>query len=88
MFTGDFEKNAPKNDFGVANHVKRFMLSPLTMSAPYDRYIIAHVTGTSYLGKSGWTSKAFARRFDTYEAAEDFLIECGLDLEGANVEAV
>jgi hypothetical protein len=51
-------------------------------------YIIAHVTGTSYLGKSGWTSKAFARRFDTYEAAEDFLIECGLDLEGANVEAV
>ncbi len=51
-------------------------------------YVIAHVTGTSYLGKSGWTSKSFARRFDTYEAAEDFLIECGLDFEGANVEAV
>lgn len=51
-------------------------------------YIIAHWTGTSYLGKFGWTSKSFARRFDTYEAAEDFLIECGLDLEGANVEAV
>jgi len=59
-------------------------------------YIIAHVTGTSYLGKSGWTSKPFARRFDTYDAAEDFLIECaaedfliecGLDLEGASVEA-
>ena len=51
-------------------------------------YIIAHVTGTSYLGKSGWTSKAFARRFPTYDAAETFLIECGLDFEGANVEAI
>jgi len=51
-------------------------------------YIIAHVTGTSYLGKSGWTSKPFARRFDTYDAAEDFLIECGLDLEGASVESI
>lgn len=51
-------------------------------------YVIAHVTGTSYLGKAGWTSKAFARRFPTYDAAEDFLIECGLDLEGASVEAV
>ena len=50
-------------------------------------YIIAHVTGTSYLGKSGWVSKAFARRFPTYDAAETFLIECGLDFEGANVEA-
>ena len=51
-------------------------------------YVIAHVTGTSYLGKSGWTSKAFARRFDTYEEALDFLLECKLELEGAEVEAV
>ncbi len=51
-------------------------------------YIIAHVTGTSYLGKSGWTSKAFARRFPTYDAAEDFLIECDLHLQGASVEAI
>lgn len=51
-------------------------------------YLIVHVTGTSYLGRSGWTSKPFARRFDTYDDALDFLLECGLDLEGAEVEAV
>jgi len=66
----------------------RLLVWPERPKRTMQTYIIAHVTGTSYLGKSGWTSKAFARRFDTYEAAEDFLIECGLDLEGANVEAV
>jgi hypothetical protein len=32
MFTGDFGKNAPKNDFGVASLVKRFTMSVLIMS--------------------------------------------------------
>jgi hypothetical protein len=32
MFTGDFGKNALENDFGVANLVNRFMLSPLIMN--------------------------------------------------------
>lgn len=66
----------------------RLLVRPERPKRTMQTYVIAHVTGTSYLGKSGWTSKSFARRFDTYEAAEDFLIECGLDLEGANVEAV
>ena len=49
-------------------------------------YLIVHVTGTSYLGLSGWVSKPFARRFPSYEAALDFLLECKLELEGAEVE--
>jgi hypothetical protein len=52
------------------------------------KYLIVHVTGTSYLGLSGWGSKPFARRFDTYEAALDFLLECDLQFEGAEVEEV
>ena len=32
MFTGDFGKNAPENDFGVASLVKRFTMSVLIMS--------------------------------------------------------
>jgi len=35
MFTGDFEKNAPKNDFGVASLVKRFTMSVLIMKNNY-----------------------------------------------------
>jgi len=35
MFTGDFGKNAPKNDFGVASLVKRFTMSVLIMTNNY-----------------------------------------------------
>jgi hypothetical protein len=35
MFTGDFEKNALENDFGVASLVKRFTMSVLIMNKHY-----------------------------------------------------
>jgi hypothetical protein len=50
------------------------------------KYVIAHWTKTSFLGKSGWTNKSFARRFDSLEEAEEFCTMCGLDEEGAWIE--
>ena len=52
------------------------------------KYVIAHWTKTSFLGKSGWTNKSFARRFDSFEDAEEFCAMCGLDEEGVWIEAV
>ena len=52
----------------------------------YMKYVIAHWTGKSFLGKSGWTSKAFARQFATFAEASDFCREHNLDEEGCYVE--
>jgi len=52
------------------------------------KYVIAHWTKTSFLGKSGWTNKSFARRFDSFEDAEEFCAMCGLDEQGVWIEAV
>jgi secreted Zn-dependent insulinase-like peptidase len=51
------------------------------------KYVIAHSTGTCYLGKNGWTSKSFARRFDSFENAEEFCVACALDDQGVKIEA-
>ena len=52
------------------------------------KYVISHWTGTSFLGRSGWTAKAFARRFETFDDAQQFCAACGLDEQGALIEAI
>jgi hypothetical protein len=52
------------------------------------KYVIVHWTKTSFLGKSGWTNKSFARRFDSFEEAENFCNTCGLLEQGVLIEAV
>jgi hypothetical protein len=50
------------------------------------KYVIAHSTGTCYLGKNGWGSKSFARRFESYEAAEEFCVACELESQDVQIE--
>jgi hypothetical protein len=52
------------------------------------KYVILHWTKTSFLGKSGWTNKNFARHFDTLEAAKEFCEACGLFDEGVSIEVI
>jgi hypothetical protein len=50
------------------------------------KYVIAHSTGSCYLGKNGWGSKSFARRFESYEAAMEFCVACELESQGVQIE--
>jgi len=51
------------------------------------KYVIRSLTSGSYLSKMGWTIRPFARRFDSYSAAVQFLIDCklgGVEIEILN----
>jgi hypothetical protein len=49
-------------------------------------FVIKHKFAPTFLGRLGWGSKSFARRFRTQEEAEAFISDCGDSLEGASVE--
>jgi hypothetical protein len=51
------------------------------------KYVIRKLTSGSYCGKVGWTIRPFARRFDSYSVAVQFLIDCkmiGVEIEILN----